>query len=118
MAGLVVEDAYIIRHVFNLPYGTDSTRLRQTLDDFINHSNGAMLRTVFVFEPLLNRFLQVLLLPGAKRMEWTTVSVVDEVDLKTAIEEYQSGRGSRPFPDGELMSLGRVYLNSVGSLVY
>jgi hypothetical protein len=109
MAGLIVDDAYIIRHVYDLPCGTDSTRLRQAFEDFINHPNGTMLRTVFVFEPLSNRFLQVLIRPGAKLMEWTTVVAVDEAGLEIAIEEYKCGRGSRSFADGDLLTRACVF---------
>ncbi|KAF8572696.1 acetyl-CoA synthetase-like protein, partial [Ramaria rubella] len=109
LAGLLVDNAYITTHAYDLPRNTDSIRLRQAFEDFLDHSNGAMLRTVFVFEPLSNRFLQVLIKPGAKRMEWMTVIVANEAELGIAIEEYRQDRGSRPFLDGDLLTRACVF---------
>ncbi|KAF8587753.1 amino acid adenylation [Ramaria rubella] len=109
MAGLLVQDAYIISQSWNLPMGTDSTRLRQAFEDFIDHSNGMMFRTVFVFEPLSSRWLQVLVRPGAKRMEWTTVVVADEAELDLQLDEYEQGRAIQRFENGELLTRARVF---------
>lgn len=50
-----------------------------------------MLRTLFSFEPVSARWLQVLVRPGAKRMEWRTVVCADEDELDLRVEEYQQG---------------------------
>ncbi|KAF8588131.1 acetyl-CoA synthetase-like protein, partial [Ramaria rubella] len=68
-----------------------------------------MLRTVFVFDPRSNRYLQALVKPGVKRMEWTTVAVADEAELSTTIDEYQRGRNSRAFADGNLLTRAYVF---------
>jgi hypothetical protein len=44
MAGLLVEDAYIVRETYDLPSETDSVKLKQVFDDFINHPNSMMFR--------------------------------------------------------------------------
>ncbi|KAF8588133.1 hypothetical protein K439DRAFT_706650 [Ramaria rubella] len=109
LAGLMVDHAYINNHVYDLPRDTDGAKLRQTFESFLNHSNGAMLRTVFVFDPRSNRYLQALVKPGVKRMEWTTVAVADEAELSTTIDEYQRGRNSRAFADGNLLTRAYVF---------
>ncbi|KAF8584773.1 acetyl-CoA synthetase-like protein [Ramaria rubella] len=109
LAGLMVDHAYINNHVYDLPRDTDGAKLRQAFESFLNHSNGAMLRTVFVFDPRSNRYLQALVKPGVKRMEWTTVAVADEAELSTTIDEYQRGRNSRAFADGNLLTRAYVF---------
>ncbi|KAF8584766.1 acetyl-CoA synthetase-like protein [Ramaria rubella] len=114
MAGLVVDSAYIVRHVYELPAGTVSMRLQQAFEDFLNHPNGSFLRTSFVFDPSTNRYLQVVMRPGCKRMEWATVTVSDEVELDLAVRQYQDGRGSMKFEPGELQTRLCVFeVNSV-----
>ncbi|KAF8572627.1 acetyl-CoA synthetase-like protein, partial [Ramaria rubella] len=68
-----------------------------------------MLRTVFVFDPQSSRYLQALVQPGVKRMEWTTVAVANEAELPSAIDGYQRGRGSRAFVDGNLLTRACVF---------
>ncbi|KAF8574906.1 amino acid adenylation [Ramaria rubella] len=109
LAGLIVDHAYINKHTYDLPCGTDSARLRQAFEDFLNHANGAMFRTVFVFDPLSNTYLQVLIKPGAKRVEWKTVIVADETELQVAINEYQRDSDSRPFGPGSLLTRACVF---------
>ncbi|KAF8574904.1 amino acid adenylation [Ramaria rubella] len=109
LAGLTVDHAYINNHIYDLPRGTDSARLRQAFEEFLNHANGAMFRTVFIFDPLSNRFLQVLIKPGAKRMEWKTFIVADETELQVAINEYQRDSDSRPFGSGSLLTRACVF---------
>jgi hypothetical protein len=68
----------------------------------MNHPNGANLRTVLVFDPSTDRFIQVVMRPGWKRMQWTTVVVMDESDLDMAC-------GSRNFEDGELLTRACIF---------
>jgi Condensation domain len=104
LAGLLIDDAYIIVTGYDLPYGTDSMKLRQAFEEFVNHSNGMMLRTLFSFEPMSGRWLQVLVRPGAKQMEWTTVIVANEAELDLRVNEYQHGHAIQPFKNGELLT--------------
>ncbi|KAF8575295.1 acetyl-CoA synthetase-like protein [Ramaria rubella] len=104
LAGASVQGAYIVSQAWDLPSGTESIRLRQAFEDFVDHANGMMLRTMFVFEPTSNRWLQVLIRPGAKRMEWMTVVVADEAELDTRVDEYRHGRSIQQFQDGELLT--------------
>ncbi|KAF8581319.1 acetyl-CoA synthetase-like protein, partial [Ramaria rubella] len=109
MAGLVVQDAYNVRQAWNLPLGTHSDRLQETFEEFIDHPNGMMFRTVFAFDPTSNRWLQVLMRPGARRMEWTTIVVCDETDLELRVAEYEGGRAIRPFEQGEVAARACVF---------
>ncbi|KAF8584768.1 acetyl-CoA synthetase-like protein [Ramaria rubella] len=109
LAGLMVDHAYINTHIYDLPRNTDGAKLRQAFESFLNHSNGAMLRTAFVFDPRSNRYLQALAKPGVKQMEWTTIVVADEVQLPMAVDEYQRGRGSRAFANGNLLTRACVF---------
>lgn len=109
VAGLLIHEAYITTHAYDLRSGTDSNRLRDAFDQLIDHPNGAMLRTVFVFEPRSNRFLQVLLRPGAKRMQWNTIALTNEVQLDSAIDKYQHGQGSQTFESGELLTRACIF---------
>ena len=104
VAGLLIDDAYIIVTGYDLPCGTDNTKLRKAFEEFINHSNGMMLRTLFSFEPVSARWLQVLVRPGAKQVEWTTVVVSDEDELDLRVSEYQQGHAIQPFKNGELLT--------------
>jgi hypothetical protein len=106
----MVDDAYIISNVYDLPPDTDVGKLRQAFEEFINHPNGSMIRTVFVFESSSNWFLQVLTWPGARRMDWTSISVVDEAELEAAIANYTCSHGSRSFADGELLTRACVFV--------
>ncbi|KAF8587754.1 acetyl-CoA synthetase-like protein [Ramaria rubella] len=109
LAGLLVDNAYITTHAYDLPRNTDSIRLRQAFEDFLDHSNGAMLRTVFVFEPTSNRWLQALVRPRVKRMEWNTVAVANEAELDLRVDEYQRGHAIQQFPPGELLTRACVF---------
>jgi Condensation domain len=104
VAGLVVDNAYIIVLGYDLPCWTDKMKLKEAFEGFINHSNGMMFRTLFSFEPVSARWLQVLVRPGAKRMEWTTVIVADEAELELRVGEYRRGGAIQPFKDGELLT--------------
>ncbi|KAF8584770.1 acetyl-CoA synthetase-like protein [Ramaria rubella] len=112
MARISVQDAYIVSQAWDLPSAAESIRLRQAFRDFVDHANGMMLRTMFVFEPASNRWLQVLIRPGAKRMEWITVVVADEAELDLRVDEYRQGRSIQPFEDGELLT--RACLFEIG----
>ncbi|KAF8573006.1 acetyl-CoA synthetase-like protein [Ramaria rubella] len=112
MAGISVEGAYIVSQAWDLPSGTESIRLRQAFEDFVDHGNGMMLRTMFVFDPTSNRWLQVLVRPGAKRMEWRTVVVADEAELDSSVDEYRQGRSIQHFEVGELLT--RACLFEIG----
>ncbi|KAF8580410.1 acetyl-CoA synthetase-like protein [Ramaria rubella] len=109
MAGLIVQDAYIVRQAWNLPLGTHSDSLREAFKDFIDHPNGMMFRTVFAFDPTSNRWLQVLMRPGARQMEWTTVAVADETELELRVADYEGGRAIQPFEKGELPARACVF---------
>lgn len=109
MAGMRISDAYIITQMWNLPPGMENVKLKQAFDDFIDHPNGMMFRTVFILEPTLNEWLQVLIRPGVKRMEWTNITVGDEQELETYLAEYQQDRAIAPFSDGELLSRVRIF---------
>ncbi|KAF8572685.1 CoA-dependent acyltransferase [Ramaria rubella] len=109
MAGLVVEDAYIVCQGWNLPPDADSLRLKQAFENFTDHSNGMMFRTVFVFEPTSNRWLQALVRPRVKRMEWNTVAVANEAELDLRVDEYQRGHAIQQFPPGELLTRACVF---------
>ncbi|KAF8581317.1 amino acid adenylation [Ramaria rubella] len=114
MAGLLVDNAYIVRLVYDLPFGTTSAGIQQAFGDFINHSNGAFLRTTFVFDHLSNRFLQAMMRPMWKQMEWSTVIVTDEVELDIAVAEYQEGRGALKFDPAELHTRACIFeLNGI-----
>ena len=104
MAGLLVDDAYITATSYDLPRGIDNMKLRQAFGEFVNHSNGMMFRTLFLFEPVSARWLQVLVRPGVKQIEWANVVVADEADLELRVSEYQCGRAIQPFKDGELLT--------------
>ncbi|KAF8580663.1 CoA-dependent acyltransferase [Ramaria rubella] len=112
MAGISVEGAYIVSQAWDLPSGTESIRLRQAFEDFVDHANGMMLRTMFVFDPTSNRWLQILVRPGAKRMEWMTVVVADEAELDSRVDEYRQGRSIQHFEVGELLT--RACLFEIG----
>ncbi|KAF8584772.1 CoA-dependent acyltransferase [Ramaria rubella] len=107
--GASVQDAYIVSQAWDLPSGTESIRLRQAFEDFVDHANGMMLRTMFVFEPTSNRWLQVLVRPGTKRMEWMTVVVADAAELDSRVDEYRQGRSIQQFEDGELLTRACVF---------
>ncbi|KAF8572695.1 CoA-dependent acyltransferase [Ramaria rubella] len=109
MAGLMVQSAYIVHQAWDLPVGTHSGRLQQAFDDFADHVNGMMFRTVFVFDPTCNRWLQVLMCPGARRIEWTTVVVADETELELRVAKYQRGRAIHPFQIGEVAARACVF---------
>jgi hypothetical protein len=109
LAGHFIDAAYIITQAYDLPPGTSSIRIRQAFDDFIGHPNGAILRTVFVFDPSTDRVLQVVMRPGWKRMHWTTVNVNDEAELDIAIAKYQEGPGSQKFEDGCLLTRACIF---------
>lgn len=109
MAGMRISEAYIVTQIWNLPPRTETVKLKQAFDDFTDHPNGMMFRTVFILEPVLNEWLQVLIIPGAKRMEWTTVTVADEQELETCLAEYQQGRAIARFSDGELLARVRIF---------
>lgn len=109
MANLMVNDAYIVRQAWDLPPGTDSIKLQQTFEDYIDHPNGAILRTIFVLEPASNQWLQVLIRPGGKRMEWINVIVEDEAELEERITEYQHTRAIEHFAEGELLTRACVF---------
>ncbi|KAF8580409.1 hypothetical protein K439DRAFT_1662792 [Ramaria rubella] len=114
LAGLLVDNAYIVRQVYDLPFGTTSARIQQAFGDFINHPNGAFLRTVFVFDPLSNRFLQAVMRPTWKQMEWLTITVADEVELDIVIAKYQEGRGALKFERAELLTRACIFeLNGI-----
>jgi hypothetical protein len=80
------------------------TKIQQAFDDFINHSNGAILRAVFIFDPSTNRFLQVVMRPARRRMQWTIVVINDEAELDIAVAKYQDSLGSQKFGQGELLT--------------
>ena len=111
-ASAVVPDAYLVREEYDLAPGTDSTRLKQAFNDLINHANGACLRTIYVFDTLSNNFLQLVMRPRWKEMEWRTVSLDDEGGLDDAIAEYHQTYGGRRFEDAEIMT--RACLFEVG----
>jgi Condensation domain len=68
-----------------------------------------MLRTIFEFDPTSDRWLQVLVRPGAKRMEWATIIVTDESELDRRVNEYSHDRAVRPFRNGELLTRACVF---------
>lgn len=103
-SGLLFDNAYLVRLIFDLPIGANSTKIRRAFDDFLNHPNGAMFRTVFVFDHASGGFLQCVMRPSWKQMEWMTVNVTNEAELEAAIDEYQFGRGSQKFGQGELLT--------------
>lgn len=109
VTGFLVDGAYITAAGYNLPCGTNNMKLRQAFEHFIDHPNGMILRTLFSLEPVSARWLQVLVWPGAKRMEWTIVVVEDESELDLCVDEYQQGRGIEPFENGELLTLVCIF---------
>ncbi|KAF8582016.1 hypothetical protein K439DRAFT_1662032 [Ramaria rubella] len=114
MAGLLVDNAYIVRVVYDLPFRTTSAGIQQAFGDFISHSNGACLQTIFVFYHLSNCFLQAVMQPTWKQMEWSTIIVTDEVELDIGISEYQEGRGASKFEPVELHTCTCIFeLNGI-----
>lgn len=75
-------------------------KLRKAFEDFIDHPNGMMLRTIFVYYPPMDQWLQVLVRSGRRQMRWTVISVSDEAELDLQVSEYQRTRGREPFDDG------------------
>ena len=55
MARLINRGAYIIGYVYDLPCEIDGAKVRETFDKFIDHPNGAIFRTLFVFKSASNR---------------------------------------------------------------
>lgn len=109
MASMRVSDAYIVTQTWNLPPQTEYGKLRQAFDYFIDHPNGMMFRTLFILEPLLNEWLQVLIRPGTKRMEWVNITVTDEQELDICVTEYQRTQGIQRFDDGNLLTRACVF---------
>ncbi|KAF8582905.1 acetyl-CoA synthetase-like protein [Ramaria rubella] len=99
---LMGQDAYNVHQAWNLPLWTHSGRLQDAFEEFIDHPNGMMFRTVFAFRPTSNR-------PGAWRMEWTTIVVSDETELELRVAKYESGRAVRPFEQGEVATRACIF---------
>ena len=104
VASALVPDAYLVREEYELAPGIDSERLKLAFHDLINHANGTCLRTIYVSDPSSNNFLQLVMRPGWKEMEWRTVSLNDEYELDDAIAEYHQTLGGRRFGDAEIMT--------------
>jgi hypothetical protein len=109
VAGLLIDSAYIVSESYDLPSGTDCTKLWEAFENFINHPNGMMLRTIFHFDATSDRWLQVLVRPGAKRMEWVTVTVADETELYRRVDEYSRDRANQQFKNGELLTRACIF---------
>lgn len=108
IAGIRVSDAYLLSQSWNLPPGINVDQIRHAFDSFVDHPNGMMLRTLFLFEPILNQWLQVLLAPGRKRLEWTVVTVANEAELDLCSAEYEQNEAMQPFKAGELLTRVRI----------
>src|SRR6202021_127482 len=109
VAGLVIDSAYIVSTSYDLPPSTDSTRVREAFENFINHPNGMMLRPRFHLYATSGRWLQVLVRPGVKRMEWATVTVANESELDQLVDEYSHDRAVQRFEDGEFLTPSCVF---------
>lgn len=109
VAGLFVDDSYVIRQIYDLPPGLSSIRIKEALDDFINHPNGTIFRTIFILDDATGRYLQVVTRPSWKSIEWNTIAVTTEAALEVAIREYQFGRGCQKFEQGELMTRACIF---------
>lgn len=108
MASMRVE-AYIATLSWDLAPGTNAVKLQKAFDDFINQPNGMMLRTTFLLEPVLNKWLQLLIMPGKKKMEWKTITVTDEVELDLRVSEYEQTRGTARFDEGGLLTRACIF---------
>lgn len=109
LAGLIVPNAYIMAVAWDLSSGTDTLKLQEAFSHFIDHPNGMMLRTTFLFEPVSNKWLQVLIRPGQKRMEWKIINVGDEAELELCVSEYQHIEGVSAFNPGELLTRACIF---------
>lgn len=106
---MIVHDAYIVTMSWDLPPTTDAIKLKAALNDFVNQPNGMMLRTVFLFQPEFNSWLQALVRPGKKGMECQIITVADERELELRISAYEHGRGSQRFNDGEFLTRACIF---------
>lgn len=109
MASMRVSDAYIVTQSWDLPPRTERDKLRQVFEDFINHPNGMMFRTVFILEPLSNQWLQVLIRPGTKQMEWIIITVADEQELDMRVAEYQRTQAIKRFDNRKLLTRACIF---------
>lgn len=102
--------AYIGSLAWDLLPRTDVTKLQKAFDNFIDHPNGMILRTVFVLHSVRNQWLQVLVRPRtSRRMEWSIINVGNETELDLRVSEYQHNQGREPFGDGMLLTRGCIF---------
>lgn len=106
---MIIHDAYIVTISWDLPPNTGVIQLQESFDNFVNQGNGMMLRTVFLFHPVSNKWLQVVVKPETKRMEWNVITVANETDLSLRVSEYEHNRGSQQFEDGELLTRACIF---------